>query len=119
MLWLAFIFAKLSILLFYLKLSPYRRFRVSVYILIILVITYGLMSTFYFLFAYQPIEKFWDVTSWDEACIDLAKFWYSSAAINSASDFLLLALPAFLLWPALIPRWQKLGVLAIFIVGGL
>jgi len=119
MLWLAFTFAKLSILIFYLGLSPYRHFRISVYIMIILVVAYGFMSTFYFLFACQPIEKFWDVTSQDGTCIDLGKFWYSSAAINSATDFLLLALSAFLLWPAPIPRRQKVGVLAIFMVGGL
>ena len=118
-LWLAFTFAKLSILVFYLRLSPYRRFLITVYVLMGIITVYGLISAFYFLFACQPIERFWRYDMQDGSCIDLTRFWYSSAAINSATDFAMLVLPAVMLWPAPIPRGQKIGVMLIFMTGAL
>jgi hypothetical protein len=112
-------FAKISILIFYRDLSPFRYFRISVYSLMAIIIGYGLTSAFYFLFACRPISKYWDITNQDGSCIDLEKYWYSSAAVNCVTDFVMLGAPIFMLWPAPIPRRQKAAVLAIFMVGGL
>jgi len=111
--------AKISILIFYLALSPYRYFQISIYLLMAVVLPCGFLSTFYFLFACNPIDKYWNFMKPEGSCIDLEKFWSSSAAVNSATDFLMLVMPVLMLWPAPIPRLQKMGVLAIFMVGGL
>ena len=111
--------AKLSILTFYFGLSPFQYFRISIYLLMAVAVSSGLLSTLYFLFACSPISKYWNVTSTDGSCIDLGTFWYSSAAVNSATDFLMLLIPILMLWPAPIPTRRKIGILAIFMTGGL
>lgn len=117
LLWLAFTFAKLSVLAFYASLSPYPGFRAAVFCLMGFVVAYGFVASFYWLFACQPISQFWAAISQNGSCIDRDKFWYISGSINGVTDFIMLLLPVWVLWPAPIPRLQKSGVLATFMTG--
>lgn len=116
-LWLAIMCAKISILLFYLRLSPYKYFRTATYGLLVIVTTYGFVGGFQFLFACRPIAKYWNHKIAYGSCYDRNKLWLSNAAVNSATDIVMMFLPMFMLWHVQIPRRQKIGLLAIFMTG--
>ncbi|KAF2178249.1 hypothetical protein K469DRAFT_600191, partial [Zopfia rhizophila CBS 207.26] len=116
-LWLAMMCAKVSILLLYLRLSPYKYFRGITYGLLAIVIVYGFLGSFEFLFACQPIAKYWNHTIAHGSCFNQSVFWLSNAAANSATDIIMVFLPIFMLWNVRIPIRQKIGLMAIFMTG--
>jgi hypothetical protein len=109
--------AKSSILLFYLRLSPHRYFRVITYGLLVIIVIYSLIVSFQFLFACTPMAKFWDMTITKATCIDYRKIWLFNALMNSLTDICMLILPIPMLWPVRIPLRQKMGVTAMLMVG--
>jgi hypothetical protein len=62
------LFIKLSILLFYLRLSPYRMFRILVSIVMIVVVVYCLTGMFQIIFRCRPVAKAWNITITHGSC---------------------------------------------------
>ncbi|KAH6715958.1 hypothetical protein BKA61DRAFT_672240 [Leptodontidium sp. MPI-SDFR-AT-0119] len=116
-LWLAIMFAKISILLFYLQLSPYRFFRAIIYGLLAITLAYSLLGAFAFLIVCRPIKKYWELTLPYGSCIDQREIWLATAAINSATDIIMVFLPVFLMWNVPIPKRTKIGVSALLMTG--
>jgi hypothetical protein len=83
------------------------------------VVIYCLISSFGFLFACKPIAKTWDLTITYGSCIDVSKIWIFVAAVNSATDILIISLPIIMMWHVRMARRRKIGVIAILMVGGL
>jgi len=109
--------AKFSILLFYLRLSPYRYFRVAIYGLSVIIAASSLVNAFQFLFDCTPMAKAWDITIIGGSCIEYGKLWVLNSAVNTATDILMILLPASMMRHVRIPKRQKVAVTAIFMVG--
>ena len=109
--------AKLSILSFYLRLSPHRKFRIMVYVVLAVVVLYCVVGSFEFLFACRPIARYWDFTITYGSCINWTIVYFTNGAVNTATDIAILALPIAMLRRLHIPRMQKIGLIAIFMTG--
>lgn len=72
--YLALCFAKLSILIQYLRLFPDRGFRAKCYFLIAVVIAWTLWAFFSALFACTPIRHFWNA-SVEGTCLNRLGVW--------------------------------------------
>jgi len=100
-------FIKLSILLFYLRLSPYRIFQVVVYILIILTISYTIVLIFQIIFRCHPIAKGWDITITYGSCLSIRFVSNLNGIVNVTTDCIMLSLPIPLIWTLRVPKRQK------------
>lgn len=72
--YLALCFAKLSILIQYLRLFPEKKFRAKCYVLITIVIGWTLWAFFSALFGCTPIRHFWDA-SVEGTCLNRLAVW--------------------------------------------
>jgi hypothetical protein len=65
------------------------------------------------------MAKTWDLTITYGSCFDVSKMWTFVAVMNSTTDAFLLALPIIMMWRVRMRRRQKIGVIAILMIGGL
>ena len=113
-------FVKTSILLFYLRLSPEKRFRQITYAIMAFVAAYSLTSILVFTLGCQPVAAMWDVSkSAGAKCVDQFSFVYANAAFNVFSDVIILILPIRLCWSLQVSWRQKTMLLMLFILGSL
>lgn len=110
--------AKLSILVFYLRLSPQKPFRIAVYALIGIVVAYTLSYIITILLLCKPIELNWDITVKGTCISRLAPMMVLSVA-NIFIDVAILVIPIRVVIPLQMPRRQKLSLLLLFATGGL
>src|SRR5689334_19317971 len=116
---LSFMCVKLSILLLYLRLSPYRPFRITVWIAAAVTVIYSVLGSFEFIFNCRPIAKNWDVTISGGSCIDVAKILTAHGIVNIATDVATLVLPVMLVYKLQLPMKQKVAVAGLFMTGTL
>lgn len=113
-------FVKTAILVFYLRLSPEKRFRQITYGIIAFVAIYTLVSLLIFTLPCRPIAATWDVTLLADAkCINQFDFVYANAAFNILSDLMALVLPIRLCWNLQATFKQKLLLMFLFAMGSL
>ncbi|KAH8768402.1 hypothetical protein F5883DRAFT_554510, partial [Diaporthe sp. PMI_573] len=115
-------FSKLSILAFYLNiaLGPVaKRQRVAIYSIAVVVFLYGTLTSFEWLFACRPMEKYWDFTITDGTCINFIKIMLFNGVMNVVTDTAILCFPIWILWNLRLPVRQKIGVMGIMMTGGL
>ncbi|KAK2666507.1 hypothetical protein RAB80_018164 [Fusarium oxysporum f. sp. vasinfectum] len=110
-------FTKLSLLAVYLRISPSRRFRAVVCLLMAIVAGYSFSAVLVAIFQCHPIEMAWDITISDGSCIDRMAYFIATLALNVATDLFMLALPIPMLWNVKMPKRQKLGLIGIFMTG--
>lgn len=111
------LFTKASILMFYLRFSVSRRFDITVYSVLSIVIGYCLTGALSVLYACSPINRFWDFSP--GTCID-ANPWYGTlVSLNVLTDAILLLLPIWLLKPMRAGLAQKAAIAGILGTGGL
>ncbi|EYE99166.1 putative integral membrane protein (Pth11) [Aspergillus ruber CBS 135680] len=111
-------FVKTSILLFYLRLSPEKRFRQMTYAIMIFVAVYSLLSILLFTLGCRPVAATWDVSLMSEAkCIDQMAFVYANAVFNIFSDVITLILPIKLCWTLQTSLKQKFLLLVVLTMG--
>ncbi|PLB35670.1 uncharacterized protein BDW47DRAFT_109952 [Aspergillus candidus] len=111
-------FVKTAILVFYLRLSPEKRFRQITYGIIAFVAIYTLVSLLIFTLPCRPIAATWDVTLLADAkCINQFDFVYANAAFNILSDLMALVLPIRLCWNLQATFKQKLLLMFLFAMG--
>lgn len=110
---------KLSILTLFLRFIPWGNLRISLYIVMILVVVYSLMASFVWVYACQPIDKYWDKTITGGTCINWFKISLFSAIMNSVTDAAILMLPILFLRKLQLPTRQKIGIIIVLMTGGL
>ncbi|KAH8702776.1 hypothetical protein GQ44DRAFT_717296, partial [Phaeosphaeriaceae sp. PMI808] len=110
-------FSNVSILVLFLRSLPQRPKKV-IYATIIVVLLYSLIGSFHWLFACQPLEKFWDLTITHGSCIEWPKINIFSGVMNTVTDTVILLLPIFMLRKVRLPRWEKIGLVLIVMTGG-
>ncbi|KAI8287583.1 hypothetical protein K4K60_012340 [Colletotrichum sp. SAR11_57] len=112
-------FAKVSLLIFYMRLSPQRWFKWAVWITLGVIISYSAALFFALIFACDPIAMSWDVTITEGTCIDRPAIYIATAVANIVSDVMIFSLPIPIVVKLQIPRRQKIGLFFIFAVGSL
>ena len=110
---------KLSILFFYARVFPLREFKRYLYAVGALVISWWIACQGTTIFECSPIHFSWTKTPSTGHCIDFPKYFIGSAIPNIATDLVLLALPLPQIWKINLPSTQKLGLMGIFLLGGL
>ncbi|KAH7029959.1 hypothetical protein B0J12DRAFT_325101 [Macrophomina phaseolina] len=116
---ISIMFAKISILIFYLRFSQSKSIRRIIYATMVFVIIYSILFSFEWMYACRPIDKYWDLTITSGSCIDWLKITIVSGAFNTATDAIILLLPVWMLWNLRLPKRQKIGVMLVMMTGGL
>ncbi|KAH7007835.1 hypothetical protein B0J12DRAFT_692198 [Macrophomina phaseolina] len=110
--------AKVSILCFYSRFST-NRSKAFIFIMMVIVIVYSLPASFLLLYACRPIAKLWDSTITYGSCINYFPLAVVYATANVFTDLALLVTPLFFFRKLRLPRRQKIGLIFIFMTGGL
>ncbi len=113
---------RLSILAFYRRLFPREStpawWRACLYSIASLALAYFIAGTAAAIFICTPISYFWTRTGKGH-CINEILMFYISAALTVLADVLILLLPMPIIWRLQMQRSKKIGVMAIFLLGGL
>lgn len=110
--------AKISMLIFYRRLSPQRWFRIFIYTTMGIIVGYTVGIFFSFIFACQPIEKSYNVLL-EGTCVDQPRLYIVTAVANIVSDVIIFILPMPMVFTLHMRLEQKLGLLFIFGLGSL
>jgi len=110
-------FIKLSLLLFYLQISPESSFRLCVWALACIITGYSVASVFVVIFSCSPVAKSWDITITSGYCVNLPVFYVANLSLNSITDIAVLVLPFSLLWGVRMPLRDKIAVTCVFMTG--
>lgn len=111
--------ARLSLLFFYLKITPQLWFLRTTKILIWVVTAYTIAITLSNLFACRPIRAAWDINIVDKQCINRSALYIVTAVLNITTDITMLVLPIPVVMPLQMSKRQKVEVLGIFALGSL
>ncbi|KAL4770456.1 hypothetical protein BDW60DRAFT_224023 [Aspergillus nidulans var. acristatus] len=113
----AVILSKLSILAFYLRLSPQLWFRALTFMLMGTCTCYVLIYTFLFTFRCNPIAKNWDITITTGSCINTRTIMTVLSIANIAMDIITLILPIPVIMRLNMRLAQRVSVVLIFSSG--
>ncbi|PSN66331.1 hypothetical protein BS50DRAFT_635470 [Corynespora cassiicola Philippines] len=109
---------KMSILLQFVRLFPFREMRIPIYVLMVICVAYMFESVFGGIFQCQPVDAFWNLEKLAFAkCVDRKKLLYANAGINVTTDILIAILPIKFVWNLQVPRGQKAFLIFILSVG--
>lgn len=112
---------KLAFLFFYLRIFPSYTLRKYIQATMALTLCYWTGYQLGNLFYCRPITMIWN--GWDGEhkghCIDINKFMVSACFINIAIDIIIILLPIRELLKLRLSWRKKIGLLAMFLVGGL
>ncbi|KAI8653867.1 hypothetical protein NCS56_01342000 [Fusarium sp. Ph1] len=112
-------FIKLSLLSFYLHLSPQRWFRIAVWLTIGIVTAYTVIIAFMMWFLCNPPRKAFDFKVEGGSCTDAAILYMATAVSNIVTDVILFVLPIPMVYNLHMPKIQKLGAIIVFAIGSL
>ncbi|RDW57104.1 hypothetical protein BP6252_13850 [Coleophoma cylindrospora] len=110
---------KISIVIFYLRIFPSPKFRVTCYIVIMWCVVNMVLIELLILFQCTPISFNWDGWKGESKgkCLDLSALTYAAAGANLAQDLTILLLPLPLLLKLQVSMKKKLGVFFMFSLG--
>jgi len=115
---LSLAFSKISILFLYLRLSTARWFRILVWILLGVVVTYALIYNLMSVFGCQPIAATWDLTQLPGAtCLDQLTKYLALSILNIIIDVFELVLPIPVVLPLQMATKQKVSICFMFATG--
>ncbi|RYP69381.1 hypothetical protein DL771_006138 [Monosporascus sp. 5C6A] len=92
---------------------------IVIYAATVVNVLYGTLTSFEWLYACQPMEKYWDLTIVEGTCFDLFKMMLINGVMNVVTDAIILLLPVWFLWKLRLPTRQRVGVMGIMMTGGL
>ncbi|KAK7943540.1 uncharacterized protein PG986_012653 [Apiospora aurea] len=110
-------FAKLSLLVVYIRLSPQKTFRYLVAATMAFIASYTIGLFFSFVFSCNPMRRSWDVLETEGSCINQAALYIATAVANIVSDVILFVLPIPLVVKLHMPKMQKAGLFFVFAIG--
>lgn len=109
---------RVAIVLLVLRIvSPVKRYRILVYVLLFIITVYHVAKAFAFLFGCVPIALNWNITIKGGHCIDRFKLAVAFNALNVITDVLLWTLPIPVVWNLQMRIRHKIEVLSVFGVG--
>ena len=110
--------AKISLLLFYVRIFCVSKFRVCAYLVGSFVLALGITVFFEAFFQCSPISYIWD-KSITGVCVNQPTFYRLVSLLNVLTGILILVLPMPLVWRLHVPRGQKIALTGVFLLGGL
>ncbi|KAF9877083.1 hypothetical protein CkaCkLH20_05349 [Colletotrichum karsti] len=111
------LFAKLSLVVFYLRIFTVTRFRISAYALIAFLVVGQVIIGFLTIFSCHPIELFWNKDIHTGGCLDINQLAYANSALAILQDLIILALPIAMLPGLQMNNNKKISVAIIFLLG--
>ncbi|TDZ68423.1 Satratoxin biosynthesis SC1 cluster protein 4 [Colletotrichum trifolii] len=111
------LFAKLSLVAFYLGIFTVPRFRIAAWSLIGFLVVGQVVIGFLTIFSCHPIELFWDKNIHTGGCLDINQLAYANSALAILQDLIILALPIAMLPGLQMDRSKKISVAAVFLLG--
>ncbi|KAM0323242.1 hypothetical protein ACHAQA_008833 [Verticillium albo-atrum] len=112
-------FTKLSLLTFYLHLSPQRWWRVAVWTSIVIVALYTIIITIMLFVHCTPVSKAYDVLMVEGKCINVGILYIATAVSNIITDILLFVLPIPMVVRLRMGIFPKVGAIVIFAIGSM
>lgn len=109
-------FTKVSMLYFYIRLSPHRTSAKICYISILYIVTSSTAITMVNMFRCTPVAGNWDRTI-TAKCFDASLFYYIYGSLNAGTDILLMVLPIPILMRLQMETRVKFGLVVMFSVG--
>lgn len=85
--------AKISILMFYLRIFTGRKFKIIVWSLIFVCIQYGISTAAAIVFGCRPISSSWDLNVKIDTCIDRVSLYYANSGLGIFIDLSTFVLP--------------------------
>lgn len=110
-------FSKLSILLLYRRLFPIANFAKRWWLVTGFTIAYSTGGAFASLFQCSPLTSAWSLTVKADYCINTEKFYTANAALNVASDIMILVLPIPIVWGLNTDLRKKVILTGLFSMG--
>ncbi|KAL0943596.1 integral membrane protein (CFEM domain-containing protein) [Colletotrichum truncatum] len=111
------LFAKLSLVVFYLRIFTVKKFRIAAYSLIGFLVVGQVVIGFLTIFSCHPIELFWNKDIHTGGCLDINQLAYANSALAILQDLIILALPIAMLPGLQMNRNKKISVAIIFLLG--
>lgn len=112
--------AKTSILVFYYRIFPTKKFRIAIYVLIFYVVGYSTASVLANVFSCNPIAASWDYElALTAKCINRPAFYFAQAALGIVADFATLIAPVPMMMKLQLPLRQRIGIAGLLTTGGL
>ncbi|KAK3170138.1 hypothetical protein OEA41_009524 [Lepraria neglecta] len=108
---------KLSLLFFYHRIFPVRKFTIISIITGIVMVGWCIALIFSVIFGCKPVGYFWDKTIQGGHCINENVLSYGITAANIATDIIVLVLPIPWLWNLQMRTSKKLALSGIFVLG--
>lgn len=110
---------KLTVLAYYWRMFPSRSIRWGIQILTGVCVAWFVSILVANLVQCQPISRFWNLTGEGFCRFPAAMYSVGVAIPNSVIDFLTVLLPIYEVWHLKLSMWKRIGVCAIFGIGGM
>ena len=110
-------FSKISILLFYRRLTPNKVFHMFVWATLGCTIALAIAGPIADLLQCAPIAYFWDQSIPGGHCFNQAAFYFTMAGTTILGDLWILALPMPVFWGLQISLKRRLILMSLFAVG--
>ncbi|KAJ5809002.1 hypothetical protein N7474_010271 [Penicillium riverlandense] len=111
--------AKISILLFYIRIFDVPRFRILASIVGAIVLCHGIGVLFAAIFQCKPIAYTWDMAIPGGSCFDQEAFYRYVSPPNILTDILILIMPLPYVWKLHTRIGQKMALTGVFLLGSL
>ncbi|BDD58899.1 hypothetical protein MAP00_004140 [Monascus purpureus] len=111
--------AKLSILLFFIRIFDFTKFKILAYVVGALVLGHGIGVLLSAIFQCSPIAYTWDKTIVGGSCFDQEAFYRYVSPPNILTDVLILLMPLPFVWGLHTRLGQKLALTGVFLLGSL
>ena len=114
----ALAFAKVALIILYHRIMERKPLYVwTLHIISAIVCGYSIAIIFALIFACNPIARGWDASITTGYCVNRSGLYIATAATNIATDLALIIVPIPLVLGLQMPKVQKFGLFAMFIVG--
>jgi hypothetical protein len=109
-------FTKISLLTFYLQLSPQRGWKIAIWTSIAIVAIASTVITFMTYIYCIPVRKAY-MPQLDGECLNPARLYMATASLNIVTDVMLFVLPIPMVVQLRMGKAQKIGAVVIFGIG--
>lgn len=109
---------KIAVLLFYHRIFPQQRFRYALYGMGTFLTLFLLSSWLAVILQCLPVHGFWQPAT-PHHCFDQVTYYIAQGSLNFASDVFVVLMPIPLLWNLRLPMARRVGLVVVFLLGGL
>lgn len=110
--------SKISILSFYWRLFSQSVIRIPIIVMLVMSVIWMILRTFMLIFRCVPVQSIWDKTITDSVCnINSGQFFLGTIVTHFIMDLIILTLPVIEVYRLRLRLGQKLGIIALFVLG--